>query len=250
MKDKAKSRHNIVTIIFLLIIGSVFVALGIGILAALIKSWAREDVKVGAFALVPLICFVALPIAMGSVALSMSIKEIYHWVRETQTAKSDKETTATLIDYKIVSYNNGSLNKRYALKLSYELDGETKIFTTDYIFDINEFKYLQSLDTIKIKVDGQFVAVAEKFDKEIYKIDPMYGIERAFFEQPPVKRCFSVLRIAVIIAVILLFASIILTAVLENGIFLIVGVSLFCAVNVPFAIILAIYFIKWFKRKE
>lgn len=227
--------------------GLIFMALAIGILVKIIESC----IKFGAaafnwFLIVPILLFVLLPMALASVALFLAGKEAYHWIRESKAKKSSKgiETTARIIDYKVVAHKR-NVNKRYALVLAYEQDGKQKTFTTHYIFDINEYRYLKTLEKIKIKVDKNFVAVTEAFTEDIYELDPKYEIELDFYKQKPVAITLKVWRITCIIAIIFLFVSIVLTTVLNNGLFLIIGVSILFAVNMPVAIILAVYLIRW-----
>lgn len=244
-----RRRHSIGTSVILLIAGCIFIALGIGVLIALVSSLITADKSTINIAIVvPIILFVILPIAFGVIPLVMAIKQIYYIVREKKANKSDIETTARIYDYKIVSYK-GIQNKRFALKLVYNLNGEKK-FTTDYLFDINEFKYLQSLGQIKIKVDGNFVTVTEPFPEDIYKVDSVYGIPLEFYEQGIVKKGLFTWRILCPIAIVWLIISIVLTTVLHNGIYLITGVIILFVTNFPIAIILAIYFIIWLKRKR
>ena len=245
-----RKRYSIVDIVMLTVGGCIFIAVGIGVLIAIISSAVRADKgSVDISIAVPIIAFGLFPIVMGSIPLAMTIKQIYHIVREKKANKSELETTAKIADYKIVSYN-GMKNKRYALKLAYYINGEKKTFTTEYLYDINEFRYLKSLSQIKVKVDGNFVAITETFSEDIYKIDPKYEIEYAFYEQSTVKKSLRIWRILCSIALVLLVVSIVLTTVLQDGIYLIIGVILLVAVNIPFAIIIAVCLIKWIKGKR
>ena len=224
--------------------------MGIGVIVAVFSSVVRAGSFYPSY-LIPIFLFGLLPIGFGTLALVLGIRDIYHWAKLNQTKKSAVETTAKIIDYKVVSHGKSSnINKRYALKLAYKFNDENKTFTTDYLYDINEFRYLKSLAEIKIKVGNNFVAVAEPFTKEIYKLDSKYGIELAFYKQKPVATCLRVWRVLCIIAIVFLFVSIVLTTVLKNGIYLIIGVSFLLAVNIPTAIIIAVFLIKWFKRKR
>ncbi len=243
-KEVERKHYSILTVVMLSICGTIFVALGIGVFVNIIISFVKTKAAFEAFVIVPILLFCVLPIALGSVALFLASKEAYHWIKENRTKKKGIETTAQIIDCKIV-YHNGMRNKRYALVLSYEENGETKTFTTNYIFDINEYKYLKSLDRVKIKVNKNFVTVVEKFTKDIYKLDAKYGIELEFYKQKPVAKTLTVWRICCITALVLLVVSIVLTTTLKTGIYLIIGVCLLLAANLPFAIILAVYLIKW-----
>ena len=231
------------------IVGLVFIAVAIGVLVNLIISCVKSPASIGWSVLVPFLLYFLIPMAFGCLALYFSIKEIYHAVCECKVKKSGVETTARLVDFKVVSHEN-TVNKRYALVLSYEFNGETKTFTTNYIFEINEFTYLKSLESIKIKTDGNFVAVVEPFNEDIYKLDSRYEIELDFYKQKPVAKTLKIWRICCITAIILLFVSIILTVTLNNGLYLIIGVSLLFSANLPFAIILAICLISWFRRDD
>ena len=247
--DKRK-RHSVLTIVLFLIVGCIFIALGTGIFIALISSLIKSERSASdIYVIVPLILLVLLPIAFGSMPLIMAIKQIYYIVREKKANKSAIETTARILDYKAVRYN-GKQNKWYALKLVYFLNGEQKTFTTDYLYDINELTYLRSLSHIKIKVNGNFVVVAEAFSKDIYKIHSKYGIPIEFFEQSTVKKTLRIWQTLVLIAITFFIISIVLTTTLHNGIYLMTGAIILFAVNIPFIIILVICLIKWIKSKR
>lgn len=240
------SRHSLFTIIFLTIIGSIFVALGIGVLYNIISAIFKfSSNSPGWFVIVPILLFVLLPIAFGSLALVIAGKQIYFWVKETKTHKSSTKTTAKIVGYKTVHYHGNVNSKYYALTLEYCLDGETKTFTTDYLYDINEFDYLKTLKEVKIKVDKNFVVIDEEFSKNIYKYDSRYGIELNFYKQKHVKVTLKVWRWTGIPAVIFLFVSIVLTCVFNIGTYLIIGVCLLVGANLPISILMAVFLIRW-----
>ncbi len=251
-KEVDRKRYSVLDIVMLLIIGSVFVAVGVAVLTNIIVSALRPPrASYNAAIIILVLIFGLLPIVFGSIPLVMSGKQIYGWIRLNKAKKSGFETTARINDYKIVSHSKrGNMNKRYALTLSYSVDGISKKFTTDYIFDINEFRYLRKLDKIKVKVDGNFVAVTEPFTEDIYKLDPKYEIELAFYKQKPVAKVMKIWRILCSIALAWLFIGIVLTIVLNNGIYFLTGVIALLASNIPFAIIFAVFLIKWLKGKR
>lgn len=241
-----KKRHSLSTIIFLSIIGSIFVALGIGVLYKIVSSIFKfPNNPPGWIIIIPILLFVILPIAFGTFALVLAGKQVYFWLNETKTSKSGITTTAKIVDYKVVCRHDNINSKYYALTLEYKIDGETKKFTTDYLYDINEYNHLKSLENVKIKVDKNFVVIDEKFTKDIYKYDPKYGIELDFYRQKHVAITLKVWRWTSIPAVIFLFVSIVLTCVFNNGLYLIIGVCLLVGVNLPVAITMAIFLIRW-----
>ncbi len=245
-----KKRYHVGPIILLLFCGGVFTALGVALVGITISSfWRAPSVKEIAMAFtLPLIFIVAL-LGFGITALVMAFRMIRGWVKLNQTQKVGTITTARLVDYKVVAHN-GNTNKRYALVLEYEDNGTYRTFTTDYIFDINERKYLSKLKDIKVKVNGDFVTVAEEFTADIYQLDPHYGIELAFYRQKPVRRILTAWRICVIVAIIWLVVAIILTTTLGESLFLLSAVFLLFVGNIPFAILTTIYLIKWMTRKR
>jgi len=241
-----RKRHSLSSIIFLSIIGSIFVALGIGVLYKIISSIFKfPNNPPGWIVIVPILLFVLLPIAFGTLAFVFAGKQIYFWLNETKTSKAGTETTAKIVDYKVVHRHDNINSKYYALTLEYNLDGVTKTFTTDYLYDINEYNHLKSLENVKIKVDKNFVVIEEKFTKDIYKYDSRYGIELDFYRQKHVAITLKVWRWTSIPAVILVFVGIALTCVFNNGIYLIVSVCLLVGVNLPVAITMAIFLIRW-----
>lgn len=245
-KEVERKHYNKSTIIMLTFCGSIFFALAIGVLVNIIRSLFRTEVRVatGWFVIVPILLFVVLPMVFASIAYYNAGKEIYHWYRENKTKKQGYDTTAKIIDYKVVCYKN-TVNKRYALTLSYKDNGEIKTFTTNYIFDINEFRYLKSLDEIKIRVNGDFATVVEPFTEDIYKLDSKYEIENDFYRQKKVFITLKIWRWTSIPAVIFLFVSIVLTCVFNKGIYFMIGAILLVGVNIPIMIAMAIFLIKW-----
>ena len=242
--------YSVSVIVVGCILGCAFIALGLGVLIALLSSVIRAGGSKETIAvIVPILFLVVCPIAFGCIPLVMAIKRIRYIRREKRAEKSGAETTAKLLDWKTVSYRDKQ-NKRYALKLHYMINGEQKTFTTDYLFDINEFRYLQSRRAIQVKVYGNFVTVTEPFPDDIYTIHPRFGIETAFFEQGRVQTTLRVFRICFAVALTLLLAAIVCTVVLHNGKYLIVAAILFVAVSTLFAIILAVFFFRWTKRKR
>ena len=245
-KEVNRKRYSLSVIILLLSIGFVFTALGVYLCVALIASICKDG-DFNAFFLVPFI-FVILLVGFGVTGLVWGGKRAYNWARFNKAKRSKTEAFAKIVDYKI-SYNGSKnrsfINKRYSLTLSYDQDGQNKTFKTDYLYDMNEFRYLKSLDKVKIKIDGNFAVVAETFTEDIYTHDSTYGIEMSFYKQKHVAITLKILRIAEIIAVALLFVFIGLTVALDNGLFFIIGAIVLFAVNMPFAVILAVFFIRW-----
>ena len=247
MKKKTSKQYGIPTTIFFLVLGGVFISVGIGVIIAVISSVVKANDFAGGAALIPLFLFGLLPLAAGTFAAVSGGKRIYLRVKSRWAEQSGADGTAIIVGSKSVRYRANVNCRYYSLTLKYKDGDEYKTFTTDYIFDRNEFRHLKSLKSIRIKTDGGFVVVAEDFAEDIYKIHPVYGVETKFFKQKPVAKILSVWRVLCIIAIVLLFISIILTTVLKDGIYLIVGASVLVGVNLPVAIILAVYLIKWIK---
>ena len=248
MSKEVKRRHySVGPIILMLTVGSVFTAIGVALVVIMISSIIKHGlVGIDAFIIVPIIMTLAL-LGFGGVGLYMGGKQIYLWIREHKTKRQGKDATAKIIDYKCASFSKGgNNNKRWALVLSYTDGGERKTFTTDYLFEINEFKYLRTLSEIKIKIDGEFVAVTEPFTEDIYKLDSYYGIERAFFQQKPVKIIMRLWVVCFFASLIFLFVSM----AIGNSACLRVAIPLIFAISFPFAIPLAILLIKWMTRKK
>ncbi|MDE6303038.1 MAG: hypothetical protein K2M36_05575, partial [Clostridia bacterium] len=182
-----RRNYSIGNIVLFLTIGGVFTALGISLLAITFDGVIKYGIAViGAGIIMPIILILAL-LGFGITALVMGGKQIYLWIRGSITLKRGKDATAKIVGHKSASFGkNANTRKRYALVLSYNNGEENKTFTTDYLFDINEFRYLSRLECIKVKIDGNFISVCEPFPKDIYKVDSTYGIELAFYKQKPV----------------------------------------------------------------
>ena len=126
----------------------------------------------------------------------MGGKQIFLRIKQSITYRRGKEITAYITDYKTASFSKGGNTRiRYAVEITYSDGGESKSFTTDYLYDVNEFKYLKELVTIKVKIDKNFVTICEPFPNEIYKVDSNYGIELEFYRQKPVLYLLFIFRL-------------------------------------------------------
>lgn len=248
MSKKVKNRnYSISSIALLLIVGSIFMAVGIAILGITLNGLIEYGITlIGIGIIMPIVLIIAL-LGFGIMAIVMGSKQIYFWVMQSKTLKYGRDATAKIVDYSSASFTKNTNNKlRYSFTLSYNDSGTNKNFKTDYIYDINEFKHLKELDRIKIKIHGNFVAICETFTEDIYKLDSTYGIEIAFFKQKPVSILFKLWMVFFLIALILLFVSL----GIGNGTFMSVSLIFLFTIHFPFAITLAIYLIKWLKRKN
>ncbi len=248
MNEKVKKKnYSIGTIALLIIVGSIFVALGIAILEIAIDGIIRYGIAgIGVGILMPIVLILAL-LGFGITAIVMGSKQIYLWVSQNKTIKYGRDATAKIIDYTSASHSRRVNNCiRYSFTLSYNDNGETKAFKTDYLYDINEFRYLKELDKVKIKINGKFVVINECFTKEIYKLDSTYGIEKEFFKQKPVAILLRLWPLCFFISMFLLFVSL----GIGNSTFATIAIILVFTIHFPFVIPLAIYLIKWFRRKK
>ena len=201
---------------------------------------------IGAGIIMPIVLILAL-LGFGITALVMGGKQIYLWIRGNITLKRGIDATAKIVGHKSASFGKRTnTRRRYALVLSYNNGEEDKTFTTDYLFDINEFRYLSRLECIKVKIDGNFIAVCEPFSKDVYKVDSTYGIEIAFYKQKPVAILLRLWVVFFVIALVLFIVSM----VVGNGAFTKAAVIILFVINFPFAITLAVYLIKWLNRKK
>lgn len=105
---------------------------------------------------------------------------------------------------------------------------------------------MKELEEVKIKIDGNFVIVSEKFTEEIYKLDSVYGIERAFFKQKFVMIMLRVFGILLFASIIFLIASMLL----ENGTLVKAAMITFGVVNFGCIVPLAVSLIRWMMRKK
>ena len=172
-----RRNYSIGTIALLLTVGGVFTALGIALLVITFDGVIKYGIAViGAGIIMPIVLILAL-LGFGITALVMGGKQIYLWIRGNITLKRGIDATAKIVGHKSASFGKSTnTRRRYALILSYNNGEEDKTFTTDYLFDINEFRYLSRLECIKVKMGGNFIAVCEPFPKDIYKMDSNYGI--------------------------------------------------------------------------
>lgn len=233
--------------ILLFTVGSIFTAIGVALIVITIKGIIEYGLSMIGVGIVMPIIFILAFFGFGITALTMGGKQIYFRIRQRITYNQGKEIIAQIVDYKSASFSKGhNLRKRYALILEYKEDGENKTFTTDYLYDVNEFRYLKELDSIKVKVDSNFVTVCESFPKDIYKVDSTYGIEVEFFKQKPVTVLIRLWMIFFIVA----FMFLIISFFVRNSTVTSVAIISLFSVHFPFAIALAIYLIKWFNRNK
>lgn len=241
-----RNKKSISDFVLLLTNGSIFTMLGIAIMGITIDGLIQYDISViGVGIILPIILTLAL-LGFGITALVMGGKQITLRIRENKTYTQGKSATAQITGCKSASFSQKRNTRiRYALTLSYNDGEKDKIFTTDYLFDVNEFKYLNKLEKIKIKIDGNFVVVCETFPKDIYMLDSNYGVEIAFYKQKPVAVLLRLWAMFFFIAL----AFLIVSMVTENSTCIQIALIIIFAVHFPFAIPLAIYLIKWFNRK-
>ncbi len=240
-------RYSIGGIAIKLIVGGVFTSLAIALVVLIISNVIKHGfAQIGAAIILPLL-LILIMLVFGCLGLYMGGKDIYRIIKGRNTDKFGINSTAKIVYYKSAHYSkNSNTNIRYSLVLSYYDCGEEKTFTTDYLFDINEFRYLQELDCVKIKIHKNFVNVCEEFSEDIYVLDSRYGIERAFFKQKSVKILSRLWLICFIAAFVFLIVSI----VIENSICAKIAVPIIFIIHIPFAIAFAVYLIKWFRRKK
>lgn len=232
--------------ILLLTVGGIFTAIGIALFAITIKGivTAGDLSVIGWGIIMPIVLILAL-LGFGTTAFIMGGKKVCSRIKQSVTYRRGKDGTARVIDHKSASFDKGGNKRiRYSLILAYNDGNEDKTFTTDYLFDVNEYKYLQKLDGIKVKINGNFVTVCEPFPKDIYKVDSIYGIEMAFFKQKPVAILLSLWLIFFIAAAIFLTVSFFI----GNSAITSAAIIAVFAVHFPFVIPLAVLMIIWINR--
>lgn len=229
--------------ILLFTVGSIFTAIGIAILLITIKGiiTAGDFSLIGWGIIMPIILILAL-LGFGITALIMGGRRLYLRIRQSIAYGRGKEGIAKVVDYKSTSFDSGgNIRIRYALILTYN-----ETFTTDYLFDVNERKYLQKLGKIKVKKDGDFITVCEPFPQDIYKVDSVYGIEMTFYRQKPV----AILLLLWVIFIFAAFSFLIVSFIIRNSAVTESAIITLFAVNFLFAIPLAVLFIKWINRRK
>lgn len=241
-----KRYYSVSTIVLLLTLGGIFTALGIALTAIIIDGFIKVGItELGVGILMPIALICALW-GFGIMALVFGGKQIYFWIRMIKTQKCGINAVAKIIDRKYSSSaKKRNTRIRYALVLSYNDGTENKKFTTDYLYNINEYRYLRGLTSINIKIDGNFVAITEPFPEEIYKLDS-YGIDKDFYKQKPVAILLRLWLVFFLISI----AFLILCIVVGNSVYTEAAIIILFTIHFPFAIPLAIYFIKWIRRKK
>lgn len=145
--------------ILLLTIGGIFTAIGIAMTVIVISGLIKIGIgDIGPGILMPIAMISAL-LGFGITGLVMGSRQVYSRTRQSITYRYGKESTATIIDYKSASFGRGGNTRiRYALILFYD---NVKAFTTDYLYDVNEFNYLKKLKNVNVKTNGNFLTVCE-----------------------------------------------------------------------------------------
>ena len=243
MSKVVKRRHySIAGIILTLSVGSAFVALGITMFVMFTASIIGESVDISV--IVPYL-FVLLLLAFGGAALYFGGKDTYHLIREHRAKKYGREGTAKIFTHSSKRAGKNSNGRLWSFTLSYQDGGEYKKFKTDYVFDVNEYRYLLSLPEVAIKIDGNFVAIDEQFTDELYKIHSRFGIEMAFFKQKPVRICLILFGVFFFLALAYLITAIVLSTTIGLDIGVLLSIVLLFSIPTPFMIVLAIYLIQW-----
>lgn len=242
MKDQNR-KSSLSSGILLLTIGGIFTAIGIAVTVIVIGGLIKIRIgDVGVSVFMPIFMILAL-LGFGITALIIGGKKIYSRIRQSTTYRYGKESTATITDYKTASFGRGgNTRKRYALVLSCD-DGKT--FTTDYLYDVNEFYYLKKLKNVNVKTDGNFLIVCESFPKDIYKVDSKYGIELEFYKQKPVK----ILLILWVAFVLTAFIFLIASFFIRNSTVTTAAIITLFTVHFPFAVPLSIFLIRFIRKK-
>ena len=246
MKNRSK-KSSVSSGILLSVVGGIFTAVGIALLVITIKGLIESGIsEIGGGIVMPIVLILAF-FGFGITALIMGGKQIFLRIKQSITYRRGKEITAYITDYKTASFSKGGNTRiRYAVEITYSDGGESKSFTTDYLYDVNEFKYLKELVTIKVKIDKNFVTICEPFPNEIYKVDSNYGIELEFYRQKPVAILLRLWMVFFVVA----FVFLIISFFVGNSTLTLAAIVTVFAVHFPFVIPLAVYLIKWFMRKK
>ena len=228
--------------IIILTLGVFLTVIGSALLIMSIKDSISNDNS----ELVAQIVVSLVVLGFGIILIVLGGKKIYLRIRQSKTIRSGKETTAKITDYRTVSFAEGrGARIRYAFVLFYNDGVSDKTFTTDFIYDINEYKYLMGLEKVRIKFDKNFATISEPFPKDIYKVDSDYGIDLKFFKQKSIKILFCLWAIFFAAALSFLIASIIM----GNGTAILAATIFVFGINGPFMLALAVSLIKWYMRK-
>ena len=170
--------YRIVRIVISVLAGGFLAAFGIWILVMMIEGIV-ENVQKGkgfeAFFLLLLIGGLFLLFG-GGFFLFMGLKDVYNWIMLSLTKRYGEDGYANIesFTYKTDTTTNSSMrlhyvDTRFSLKLTYTVKSEQKTFKTDYLFWQCELDYLKTLDSIKIRIYKNYVAVVEEFRYGIYK---------------------------------------------------------------------------------
>ena len=98
-----RKRHSVGGFVLEIAVGCMFIAVGLGVLIALLSSviragWSKETIAV----IVPILLFVVCPVVFGCIPLVMAFKRIRYAHREKRAEQFGEEVTAKLLDWKTV----------------------------------------------------------------------------------------------------------------------------------------------------
>ena len=250
-----RRQYSIFKVVMLTIGGAIFLALGIKLLSMEIEMLI-EDIQAGK-SLDGSYIFMSIVILLlfffGAIPLFLGWRDVYHSQRKRIARKRGEEGYAVIVEsfgHSEGGRTGANINRYYGFVLRYEIDGEEKTFKTDAVFEINEFKYLKSLDKVKIKIYKNYVVIDEEFRYEIYKRDSRTGLDKKYFTEKPYSTIYNAMRIATLISIILTIVLFAVTVVLKNEVYFLIGLGLLFLSTVPLGIVYACYFFGSGKKKK
>ena len=156
-------------------LGIVITAIGIAVMVMRIKdiiSYNNSESEAVTQIILSLVF-----VGFGIFFIVLGSKNFYLRILQSKTFRLGKEVTAKITDYKSMSPREGrNTCIRFAFVLFYNDGISDKTFTTDYMYDVNEYNYLMRFEKVKIKFYNDFATICEPFPKDIYKVDSNYGI--------------------------------------------------------------------------
>ena len=250
-----RRQYSVFKVVMLTFGGAVFVTLGITLLINEIES-AMADFQAGKSlggSDIFMSVLVLLLFIFGGIPLFLAWKDVYHSLRKRNARKCGEDGFAVIVEsfgHSEGSRAGANVNRCYGFVLRYEKDGEEKTFKTDAVFEINEYKYLTSLDKVKVKIYKNYVVIDEEFRYEIYKRDSRTGLDKKYFTEKPYSTIYNAMRIATLISLILTIVLFAVTVILKNEVYFLIGFGLLFLSTVPLGIVYACYFFGSGKKKK
>lgn len=198
--------------------------------------YVKGDHEQNYFMAILAVMVLSFPICVA--ALVKGVQGCLAWLKNRNINKSGTDVVCRIVDCKTCRYKHYRRDiVSYSLTLKSVSSGGETTYTTNYEFSQAEYEYLSQLDEIRCRCSNGLLTVTEPIPETIYK-------DETNKETSKFMRVFTrILQITVCIGIAAMFAGIFLTVLLEESLYLFIGLG---CLLIPSAIISFIYVIYFF----